>query len=194
MLLRCLWIVAVAVSCSQAASPHKEPVAFSFTQDVGDGNSVFVVGNHPDIGAWDVTRAVKLRFTAGNVWTGQIAIQAGTPLEYRFVSRATAPGLWCNPANATYLTGPLTLSVPPQPAAPYQGKTLYYLSGWNSTNLFYRSGATWISAAMAKIGNGRVAGEFLYKISGIGEAGEVWSSFLITVRAAGTTHPAAATT
>lgn len=161
-----------AVMPLRAASPYKEPVTFSFTGDVGLGNSVFVVGNHPDLGAWDVTRAVKLRYTPGNVWTGQIAIQSGAALQFRYVSRATATDRWCDPANATFLTGTATLSVPAQPAAPYRGKTLYYLSSWGQANLFYKSGDGWTTAAMTKAGAGRVAGESLFKISGIGEAGE----------------------
>jgi len=82
-------VVSLFASAAFAASPYKEPVTFSYTGDVGFGNSVFVVGNHSDVGNWDVTRAIKLRYTAGNVWTGQIAIQAGTQLQYRFIARVS---------------------------------------------------------------------------------------------------------
>ena len=79
----------LCVTCALAASPHKEPITFTITADVGFGKSVFVIGNHPDVGAWDVTQAVKLRYTSGNIWTGQVAIQAGTDLQYKFISRST---------------------------------------------------------------------------------------------------------
>lgn len=172
MRLRFVWLLTLFASCTHAASPHKEVVNFSYTNDVGFGNSVFVVGNHPDLGAWDVTHATKLRFTSGNVWVGQIAVQAGTPLQYSYIKRSTAQDSWCDSSNATYLTGVLTQNVAVQPPAPYKGKTIYYLSNWNLPNLFYRNGANWIAAAMTKIGPGRSAAESLFKISGVGEAGE----------------------
>ncbi len=161
------------VAGSFAASPYKQPVTFTYTADAGFGNSVFVVGSHPDVGGWDVTKAVKLRYTAGNVWTGQIAVQAGTALQYRFLSRATAPDRWFDPANTVMLSGTLSQSVPAQPAAPYRGKTIYYLSGWPQANVLYRiGGADWSQTAMTRLGAGRTAGESLFKISGLGEAGE----------------------
>lgn len=172
MATRFLFLFSLFSSAAFAASPFKEPVTFSYTGDVGFGKSVFVLGNHSDVGNWDVTRAVKLRYTAGNVWTAQIAVQAGTQLQYRFISRATASSSWCNSANVSYLTPDLFRIIPAQPAAPYRGKTIYYLSGWNTTNLFYNSSGTFVSAPMAKVGPGRTAGESLFKISGVGEAGE----------------------
>jgi predicted alpha/beta superfamily hydrolase len=165
-------LLGLVVACSHAASPHKEPVAFSFTQDVGFGNSVFVVGDHVDLGAWDVTHAIKLRWTSGNVWVGQIAIQAGAQLQYRYLSRASSTDKWCGATNFVYLTGTLATTVPAQPPAPYHGKSIYYLSTWIAPNLFYHSGANWIAASMSKIGTGRSPNESLFKISGVGEAGE----------------------
>jgi hypothetical protein len=172
MALRLACFFVLLLSCAEAASPHKEPLVFSFTGDVGFGNSVFVVGNHPDVGDWDVTRAVKLRYTAGNIWTGQIAVQSGTQLQYRFLSRGTAQEQWCEPSNAGYLTGVLTRSVPAQPAAPYVGKTVYYLSGWTTPKISYRSGVNWIVSDLVNVGPGRSAGESLFKISSLSEAGE----------------------
>jgi predicted alpha/beta superfamily hydrolase len=172
MRLRLFCLLALFVSTLEGSSPRREPITFAFTSDVGFGNSIFVVGNHPDLGAGDVTHAVKLRFTPGNVWTGQIGVQAGTQLQYQYVKRSTAQGSWCDPANATFLSGVLAQTVPAQPPAPYIGKTIYYLTTWSSANLFYRNGANFVTASMARIGSGRVAGESLFKINGLGQAGE----------------------
>jgi predicted alpha/beta superfamily hydrolase len=172
MRLRLLCVLSLFVSSLQASSPHREPITFSFTADVGFGNSVFVVGNHPDLGAGDVTRALKLRYTAGNIWTGQIAVQAGTQLQYQYLKRSTAQGVWCDSSNATFLSGILTQTIPAQPAAPYFGKTISYFSVWSSPNCFYRNGANFVTAPMTRIGSGRVGAESLFKISGIGQAGE----------------------
>ncbi|MDQ2919004.1 MAG: alpha/beta hydrolase-fold protein, partial [Verrucomicrobiota bacterium] len=172
--MRLLLVVccALVVSFAHASSPHKEVVTFSYTSDVGFGKSVFVVGNHSDVGNWDVTQAVKLHYTAGNVWTGQIAIQAGTQLQYRYISRSNSNANWCTSSNATYLTSNLSLTVPAQPDAPYRGKTIYYLSNWNPPSLFYNNNGTWTAAVMMRVSDGRTVGESLYKISGIGAAGE----------------------
>ncbi|HEY0368080.1 MAG TPA: alpha/beta hydrolase-fold protein [Chthoniobacterales bacterium] len=173
MFPRLLLLVVFLASTAFARSPHKEPITFSYTGDVGFGNSVFLVGNHPDLGNWDVTHAIKLHFTSGNVWTAQVAIQSGTQLQYRFISRANSNSRWCDSSNVSWLTaGNLSLTVPSQPEAPYRGKTIYYLSGWSTAQLFYNNNGTFVSAAMTKVGAGRVANESLFKITGIGEAGE----------------------
>ena len=178
--MSCRLVVALFVTLfvggTQAASPYKEPVTFTYTGDVGLGKSVFVVGNHPDVGNGDVTQAIKLRYSAGNVWTGDVAVQAGTELQYKFIRRSTSPSQWFNSGNGTaaqdQLTGVISRTIPAQPDAPYRGKTIYYLTGWNTTTIIYSSnGGSFTSAAMAKVGPGRTPGEFLYKVSGIGEAG-----------------------
>lgn len=167
-----LLVLCLSASCARAASPHKEPVTFSITNNVGVGNSVFVVGNHADVGGNDVTRAIKLRYTSGNVWTGQIAIQSGAQLQYKFIKRSTATSSWCNAGNVVDLSSTQSQSIPAQPPAPYTGKTIYYLSAWSHVDLVYNNGGTFVGAAMTKIGAGRTVNESLYKISGVGQAGE----------------------
>jgi predicted alpha/beta superfamily hydrolase len=162
----------VLVGSAFGSSPHKEILNFSITNDVGFGNSVFVTGNHPDLGSNDPTHAIKLRYTDGNVWTGQISVQAGTALQYQYIKRSTAQGSWCDSSNTTSLGGTLSQTIPSQPAAPYNGKTIYYLSSWASVDLVYNNGGTFVGVTMTKIGAGRTAGESLFKISGVGQAGE----------------------
>lgn len=103
MPLRAFVAVLFIASTAFARSLHKEPITFTYTGDVGFDNSVFVAGNHPDLGNWDVTEAVKLRYTSGNVWTGQIAIQSGTQLQYRFLARSNSNAGWCGPNNVSWL-------------------------------------------------------------------------------------------
>jgi predicted alpha/beta superfamily hydrolase len=163
----------IVVSLAHARSPYKEIVNFSLTNDVGFGNSVFVVGNHPDLGSGDAAHALKLRYANDNLWTGNIAVQAGTQLQYRYIKRSTDQTVFCSSANTTDLTGTISVSIPAQPAAPYNGKTIYYLSGWNAADLIYNTGGgNFIGVPMTKIGPGRIQGESLFKINGVGEAGE----------------------
>lgn len=80
MKLRALALLFLLVSGLRAASPHREPTTFSYTGDVGFGKSVFVAGSHLDVGSWDLTKAIKLRYTAGNVWTNcSIALPRAKP-------------------------------------------------------------------------------------------------------------------
>ena len=189
MLLRAVAVFFGFVACdAQAASPHKEVIVFSMTNDVGPGNSVFVVGNHSDLGSDDVTHALKLRSGGGNLWTGQVAVQSGTQLHYHYIKRSTAQNLWCKATNSIDLTGTLTLSIPMQSPAPYVGKTIYYLSGWNTANLLYNHGGTFVSVPMTRVGSGRSAGESLFRVNGIGEAGEN-IEFVFTDGIGSTYHP-----
>ncbi len=156
------------------SSPQKEILTFSITNDVGFGNSVFVVGNHPDLGANDPTHAIKLRYTGNGNWSGQIAVQSGAALQYQYIQRSTTQESWCDSTNTTALTGTLAQTVPAQPSAPYSGKTIYYLSGWSSVDLVYNlnNSGTFVGLTMTKIGPGRTSGESLFQITGVGQAGE----------------------
>ncbi|HSH38157.1 MAG TPA: carbohydrate-binding module family 20 domain-containing protein [Chthoniobacterales bacterium] len=118
---RALVLLLVVLSCASAASPQKEILTFSHTANVRIGNSVFVVGDHPDLGNWQPQNAVKLRWTANDVWTGQVTVQAGTQLQYKFIRRANGPDEWCNAGNTADLTGVVSQAVPAQPDAPYKG-------------------------------------------------------------------------
>lgn len=165
----------VLIGAAHAGSPHRESVGFSFTQDVGLGRSVYVVGSHPDIGSWNPVNAVRLRWTPGNVWTGSVAIQAGTELEYKSIARTNSIDSHCDVGNATWQSGPnLTLTVPAQPPAPYAGKTIYYHSSWTNASILYRLGTSedFVNVPMEQVGPGRSPEEYLYRVSGIATAGE----------------------
>ncbi|NCC53526.1 MAG: hypothetical protein EOM20_20265, partial [Spartobacteria bacterium] len=155
-----------------ARSPEREVVAFSTTWDVGYGTNVCVVGNHADLGLWSPTSSVKLQWTSGNVWTGQIAIQKGTDFEYKYIARNGATNIYCDPDNVIWEPGDdRTLSTGEAPEAPYDGKTVFYYSSWTSATLLI-IGTNISSADMRQVGPGRSGGEFLYRVDGVGEAGE----------------------
>src|SRR5207244_931246 len=116
--------------------------------------------------------ARKLHWTVGNVWTGQVAVQSGTALQYRFLKRNGGSTVFCQSTNSTNLSPTFSLTTSNQPPAPYPGKTILYHSTWTNAFILYQSGTNWISAPMTNIGPGRVPGEFLYRVDGIGEAGE----------------------
>ena len=162
--------------CSLSAAQHPSLVEreFTHTQDVGFGNSVFLVGDAEILGAGVPEEGVKMRFTAGNVWRATVAVPSNSgELGYQFVSRSTDPSVYCSSANATTLATGFSLPVDPTEAAPYSGKTVYYHSAWPQVNILYfsESAGTFVQEPMVDIGAGREAGERHYKLSGIGEAG-----------------------
>lgn len=166
-------MLGVAVTPVLARSPERETIPVSIAWDVGFGSNVCVVGNHWDLGAWSPTNSIKLRWTTGNVWTGQVAVQRGTDLAYKFIGRDGASSRYGDAANVRWEAGAdRTMVIDPAPAAPMDGKTVFYYSGWTSAALVVISGTNTSSVAMQAIGPGRSAGETLYRADGVGEAGE----------------------
>ena len=62
---------------------------FSVTRTSGPGESLFVVGDAPELGEWDETKARPLTAGPGGVWSGVIEMSAtGGIVSYRYLSRA----------------------------------------------------------------------------------------------------------
>ncbi len=165
-----LFLAAGQVEVAPARSPERQVVPVSIPWDVGLGSNVYVVGSHADAGAWNPVSAHKLRWTSGNVWTGQIAVQKGTTLEYKFISRSGASNQYCNGANVSWEAGANRTSVvAAASAAPYSGKTIYYYSSWTNATLVTASSNAY---PFTQLGTGRTGGEFLYRVTGVPEEGE----------------------
>lgn len=169
-----LFLLPVLAACgASAGSPEREPVDFSVTWPTAYGRNIYVVGDVPDLGGWDPLRAVKLRWTEGSVWTGRVAVRKGSTFAYKFIARNGDPTPYCDANNVLWEPGGnRTGVVEAAPAAPYNGKTLFYYSGWTQASLIYRSGTNWFDAPMTRVGEGRTPDEQLYRIDGIGEAGD----------------------
>ena len=181
------WLLLACAGAAWAGSPLRVPVDFAITNDAGLGYEWYVVGSHPDVGAWNPAAAVKLVWSNGNVWWGRIGVQAGTALEYKYVKRATAAGQICDNGNAVWWpegTANLQVQVPAEPAAPYAGKRIEFWSDMTNVTLVYSVlasasfGATgnWTSVAMASAGAGLRAGEWRQVAANIGVEGE-WLRF-----------------
>lgn len=160
---------------SAALHPSLVEREFTHTQDVGFGNSVFLVGDAAVLGSGDPERGVQMRFTAGNVWRAKVAVPSVVgELDYHFVSRDTAPSVYCDASNFSVLSSGDTLPADTSEAAPYVGKTIYYHSSWTDAYILYWSKPTnaFVQAQLDEIGPGRVVGEKRFKLSGFGEAGD----------------------
>lgn len=161
---------------SSTAAGIPKPVAFSITNNAGFGNEVCVLGPHPTLGANDPLKAIKLSWTSGNVWTGQIALPDGELLSYKYIRRSFATSNWAT-AGSTDLSTPLTVQVPPHIDPPWKGKTVFLHTTWTNANLFWRNltvGETnWTTTPMRRIGPGRtnISGENLFRVDGVAVPG-----------------------
>lgn len=172
----CLFGWMLCSAAAMSASPFRETVPFSIVTNTGIGRDVFVTGNHPDVGSWNPTLGAKLVWNSGNVWTGSVALEAGTALQYKpVVVPISVTGL-CNGANWQFLPpgegNHLNAVTQPQPVAPYAGKFVYYHSGLTNVTIIYSiNGGAFTSAPLAQVGPGRAPGEFLHAGAAIGTPG-----------------------
>ncbi|MCX7719308.1 MAG: alpha/beta hydrolase-fold protein [Candidatus Sumerlaeaceae bacterium] len=152
---------------------HLVPVEFALQHDVGWGNSVFVQGDAAELGGGDVTRAVKLYYTAGAVWRARIGVPPSATLTYRYVNRADSAAAVAQATNGTPLTAYETTTTPAHPSyMPSATKSLVYLTAWAQPSLEVESSpGVFTSYSLTAIGPGRVAGERRWLASGFGVPG-----------------------
>ena len=175
-----LWAV------STVAAPWDVPVTFSTVASTSTDSNMYVGGNIPQLGNWDVTKAIRMVATncAGPTctnWAITIGIPNGVSYEYKFLSRANAdPG---NASNGVWEAGPnRTGQTPPGPPAPFTGKTVLYYSSWPSVSIYYSNtiNGTWTTNAMTDAGPGRSDGERLWRVDNLNRAGERSLKFVLT--------------
>jgi hypothetical protein len=68
------------------------------------GQDMYVVGSAPELGAWDVTKAVKLNWVDSDTWSGPVffSTSKGTLVEYKYIVRQGGTTTWETGANRTY--------------------------------------------------------------------------------------------
>ena len=86
-------LTAVAVDVThrvkRSTAAPSATVTFNAYATVAPGERLAVVGNAPQLGSWDPAKAVRLSASHYPQWTAQVAIPAGTALEYKYVKLAT---------------------------------------------------------------------------------------------------------
>lgn len=101
-------------ACAQPVTPQglrpMQVVNFERQQTTAVGQSLFVVGSLPELGNWDVTRAIKLSPSGYPTWRASIALPAGVSYQYRYLLRSDGPGQTSLASNATYVTTNLNAS------------------------------------------------------------------------------------
>lgn len=119
MLRRCaiavlLLLTLASLAHAQGLAPRQD-VTFEINQTTGVGQSVFLLGNAPELGDNDVRYAVKLSPAAYPTWRATISLPVGRAYAYSFYLRNDAPGQTSQSANATLASGPFNIDLPDQP-------------------------------------------------------------------------------
>lgn len=148
----------------------REAVLFQINQTTTFGNSVFVLGDIPELGGNDPTRAVKLEPGTYPIWKATIAIPTGTTYTYRFTLRSDAISNLSNPGNSTNLTSPQTDSTSPLSASP-PDKSVFYHSSWPGITLNWRQGSgSFSTLPMKRVASGRSPAEWRWHAGSFGTA------------------------
>ena len=171
------------------AGPADVPVTFQITTNTSFGTSMFVLGSIPQLCNWNQINAIKMvpASCVGSActWTATIGIVQGVSYQYKFVSRHDCATCYSDTNNVVY-EPPANVnrsgSTSTGPTAPWNGKTIFYLSSWSSVSLLYSNTATAAFAvqSMVPAGPGRSGGEKLWRVDGINHAGETNLIFVFT--------------
>lgn len=160
------------------APPVMSPVQFSVVTNTSLGQSVFVVGSLPQLGNWSATGAVKLvpGSCAGSncTWSVKLGLPEGTAFEYKFVRRNDCAPCLGDAANIVWEPGAnRTGSTTNGPAAPFAGKSVFYVSGWTNPSVLFSNWSTgWTSKVMTAFANGRSPGEKIWRADGLNVPGQ----------------------
>jgi predicted alpha/beta superfamily hydrolase len=139
-LVMCLFgALALATPARAQVDPSpRQSILFSINQTTSTGQSVYVLGDLPELGAWDMTRAVKLEPSAYPTWRATISLPAGRSYAYRFVLRSDAPTNQKLASNGSYITpSNIVASTAPQPST-VGAKTLMLSWGVANPVMYWR--------------------------------------------------------
>lgn len=168
--------LAMVFACLAApgSTPARSAVGLAVTHDVGYGNEVFVAGAHPDLSCGGIlSNGIKLTWTSGNIWTGNVAVEAGAQVGLGFYSHSgTRTGYF---GGGSVLLGAVqTAQVAAAAGPPYTGKVVRYSTGWSAATLVCRDttrSGFWTNLAMHWQSLGRTAGENIFEVDSVAAAG-----------------------
>lgn len=167
----------------QGLAPTRDTL-FEISRTTTPGQSVYVVGDTPELGDNDVRLAPKLSPAAYPLWRATIALPAGRTITYRYLIRNDGPGQTSQSSNATTVAGPFSLTTADAPR-PTSTKALWLSWPRAGAILHWRTRAQpgtnppFAPRPMARFGPG-VAGrpnDTAYLAWGFGRAGDALEFF-----------------
>lgn len=156
---RCVRCLALLLGLAMPAlGQDRQDVTFSINQTTTFGQSVFVLGDLPELGGNDLRFSIKLEPSSYPIWKATVSLPANRSYSYRYYIRNDAAGQWGNAANGTALgAGPISASTGPSVIAP-PSKTVFWHSMFSAPVLYWRFsdvGGSYQAVAMHDVGPGR---------------------------------------
>ncbi|HEX2643703.1 MAG TPA: carbohydrate-binding module family 20 domain-containing protein, partial [Thermoanaerobaculia bacterium] len=95
-------LVLAARTCTATEALKVDFTVNGFVTSVGQ--DMYVVGSAPELGGWDVTKAVKLNWVDSDTWSGPVffSTSKGAAIEYKYIVRQGGTTTWESGANRTY--------------------------------------------------------------------------------------------
>ena len=162
-------LIAVAAAWP-AFAVERETVHFSTTYSTVLGQSVYVLGNIPELGNDNAAYAVKLEPGSYPLWQAVVAIPKGTGFTYRYIWRNDSVTQWSNAANQNPIGSSSNATTGPRiPWPAYKG--IFYHSTWSQPVLQWRSDSgAYTATSMQAFAPGRSAGETRWRALNVGSA------------------------
>ncbi|MCH8261045.1 MAG: hypothetical protein IIC46_12670, partial [Planctomycetes bacterium] len=166
-----LSIAAIALCTSAAIAQERENVQFQITHTPPNTAwSVYVLGDLPELGGNDLTRAVQLEDSEDPLWKVTVSLPVNRSFTYRFYERINNSFFIGDPENGEPIGEEIngeTKSVALWPTT----KKMHYHSSFDPPVLHWRQDdGAYQAVAMQEIGPGREPGEFRWLACSFGEA------------------------
>jgi len=185
----CVLCALIGLGTASARASERETVLFQINQTTVFGQSVFVLGDLPELGGNDLRFAVKLEPSQYPVWKASVSLPKGTAYSFRYYIRNDAAGQWGNTGNGTPV-GAVQFAQTSPPSAPNAGKTVWWMSSINGPVIHWREpGGSFQSIVMHDTGPGRTGAERRWAARGFGVDGRT-TEFYFTDAQGGQRTPA----
>ncbi len=192
--------IGVPVLAQPGLAP-RETVTFAVSQTTTVGQSVYVVGDLPELGGNDTSRAIKLSPSAYPLWRASVSLPAGRTYTYRVIVRSDGPTQ--QNAVATTVQGPFVATTAQQPRAT-RSKAVWITTPYAQPVLWWRAispvaGAAFAPVAMTQtavtsaVRTGDRAGEHTFIAWGMHQAGEAFEFYVTDAAQPGVRTPTSGT-
>lgn len=89
------------VKCT-AADSEKVPVRFRLRKKVGYGEQFKIVGNEKELGSWDASKALELKWHEGDVWAATAELPVAKDIEFKCVRVSDSGTAWEDGNNRSF--------------------------------------------------------------------------------------------
>ncbi len=158
---------------AHAQPPDRDVVPFAVTHQVGFGESVYVLGDLPELGGGDLTQAVKMDVSDYPTWRIDVSLPVNRSFEYTLVVRADGPDEVGDTTNAAPLAAGLPGATATAALSP-PSKTVIVQGVFDQPELWFRQppgGGAWTPVEMWDIGPGRTDAERRWVARDVGVSG-----------------------